>query len=136
MGAQYSWLTTIIYIAQLVLQPLSVYALVRFKVNYWIIFCFIGWSASCLIMAACKSFIPLLILRFILGAFEASIAPTMMIIVSGWWMRREQPLRNNLWYSANGIALILGSLIAFGLGHVTTGPLFRYQYIFLVNGAM
>jgi hypothetical protein len=35
-----------------------------------------------------------------------------------------------------GIALILGSLIAFGLGHVTNGSLYRYQYIFLVNGSV
>jgi len=54
-----------------------------------------------------------------------------MILVSGWWTRREQPLRNNLWYSANGIALILGSLIAWGLGHIQNGALYVYQYIFL-----
>jgi hypothetical protein len=74
------------------------------------------------------------------------------ILVSGWWTRREQPLRNNLWYSANvsvvftcrpvtradgkGIALIIGSLIAWGLGHIRNGQLYVYQYIFLVNGAM
>lgn len=133
---QYAWLTTIIYIAQLCFQPLSVYALVRFKVNYWIVFCFIGWSSSCMILAAFTSFPGLLVFRFILGAFEASIAPTMMILVSGWWTRREQPLRNNLWYSANGIALCLGSLIAYGLGHIRDGQLYVYQYIFLVNGTI
>jgi hypothetical protein len=35
-----------------------------------------------------------------------------------------------------GIALILGSLIAWGIGHITDGALFVYQYIFLVNGSM
>jgi MFS family permease len=103
-----------------------------------------------MILAAFKSFPGLLVFRFVLGAFEASIAPTMMIIVSGWWTRREQPLRNNLWYSANvsqgdrrctdgqGLAILFGSLIAYGLGHLegkSTG-LFVYQYIFLVNGVM
>jgi MFS family permease len=99
-----------------------------------------------MILAAFQSFPGLVAFRFILGAFEASIAPTsvppllgdydvltsrMMILVSGWWTRREQPLRNNLWYSANGIALILGSLIAWGLGHISNGALYVYQYIFL-----
>lgn len=30
-----------------------------------------------------------------------------------------------------GIALILGSLIAWGLGHISDGALYVYQYIFL-----
>ena len=37
---------------------------------------------------------------------------------------------------AQGIALIIGSLIAWGLGHIRNGQLYVYQYIFLVNGAM
>lgn len=62
-----------------------------------------------MILAAFTSFTGLVIFRFILGAFEASIAPTMMILVSGWWTRREQPLRNNLWYSAN-VSVHIGGL--------------------------
>ena len=104
-----------------------------------------------MILAAFQSFPGLVAFRFILGAFEASIAPTsvpplipchfvltyrMMILVSGWWTRREQPLRNNLWYSANGIALILGSLIAWGLGHISNGALYVYQYIFLGESSL
>lgn len=72
-GSEYSWLSSIIYFAQLVFQPLSVYALVKFPVNYWICFCFFGWGISCMILAAFKSFPGLLVFRFILGAFEASI---------------------------------------------------------------
>lgn len=74
----------------------------------------------------------------------------MLVIVSMWWTRREQPMRNNIWYSANvshidsamdvpadaqGIALILGSLLAYGLANWQTS-LFTYQLIFLWSGAM
>lgn len=59
----------------------------------------------------------------------------MMIIVTMWWSRREQPMRNNVWYSANGIALILGSLLAYGLANWDTS-LFTYQLIFVWSGAM
>lgn len=108
-GQQYSWLGSIIYFAQLVFQPrtsfpgpphcpaltlVSVWALVRLPVNYWILACFFGWGASCMICAAFTSFPGLLVFRFILGACEASISPSMLIIVSMWWTRREQPLRN------------------------------------------
>jgi hypothetical protein len=50
-GQEYSWLGSIVYFAQLVFQPLSVYALVKFPVNRWICFCFFGWGASCMISA-------------------------------------------------------------------------------------
>jgi MFS family permease len=137
VGTEYSWLGSIVYFAQLIFQPLSVYALVRFPVNYWICFCFLGWGASCCIMAAFTSFPGLLVFRFILGAFEASIAPSMLIIVAMWWTRREQPLRNNIWYSANGIATILGSLMTWGLGHAAANTvLYQYQLIFLACGVI
>lgn len=49
------------------------YALVKFPVNYWVCFCFFGWGAACMISAAFTSFPGLLVFRFILGAFEASM---------------------------------------------------------------
>ena len=104
-----------------------------------------------------RSFAGIAAFRFIMGAFEASIAPSMLIVVSMWWTRREQPLRNNIWYSMNvstslgqsrrisimlinlvyqGLATILGSLISYGLGHVNNAHLKPYQVIFLVCGLM
>jgi hypothetical protein len=38
VGSEYSWLSSIVYIAQLVCQPLSSYALIVFPVKYWVIF--------------------------------------------------------------------------------------------------
>lgn len=106
-----------------------------------------------MISAAFTSFPGLLVFRMILGAFEASISPSMMIIVAMWWTRREQPLRNkwvdsqlkapecqadrrSIWYSANGLATILGSLLAYGLANIKNTKLYTYQWIFIVNGLM
>lgn len=87
-------------------------------------------------------------MRFFLGAFEASIAPSMIIVTSMWWTRREQALRTNIWYSMNvsrpflspsntdiqGMAQILGSLLSYGLGHANSSVLYPYQVIFLGIG--
>lgn len=43
--------------------------------------------------AACKSYATLMVVRFILGLFEAVIFAGMGLIVSMWWTRREQPWR-------------------------------------------
>ncbi|KAL7420650.1 hypothetical protein Q5752_004601 [Cryptotrichosporon argae] len=135
VGQQYSWLSSIVYFAQLVFQPLSVYALVRFPVNYWISGCFLAWGSSLCIMAGMKNFAGLAVMRFFLGGFEASIAPSMLILTAMYWTRREQPLRNNIWYSMNGISAILGSLLTYGLGHAKSS-LRPYELIFLTCGLM
>jgi hypothetical protein len=35
-GSEYSWLTSVVYISQLICQPLSSYALIVFPVKYWV----------------------------------------------------------------------------------------------------
>ena len=36
VGTQYSWLSSVVYLAQLIFQPLSSYALVRLPVGKWV----------------------------------------------------------------------------------------------------
>ncbi|KAK4688417.1 MFS transporter, ACS family, allantoate permease, partial [Tremellales sp. Uapishka_1] len=152
VGTQYSWLGSIVYFAQLVFQPresicsdsakyllhrpVSAYALVKLPTNVWLYGNFIGWGAILCCMAAAKNFAGLMATRFFLGAFEASIAPTFIIITAMWWTRREQVFRTNIWYSMNGIAAILGSLLAWGLGHAHSNVLHSYQLIFLTCGCL
>jgi MFS family permease len=109
---------------------------VKLPTNVWLYINFFGWGAILCVMAAAHNFAGLMVTRFLLGAFEASIAPTFIIITSMWWTRREQILRVNLWYSMNGIATILGSLLAWGLGHVESTKLKPYQLIFMTCGLM
>lgn len=114
----------------------SVYALVKVPVHYWICGCFTAWSVVLIIMTGMKNFAGLATLRFFLGGFEASIAPSMLVVSSMWWTRREQVLRNNIWYSMNGMAAILGSLLTYGLGHIKSNVLHEYQIIFLGIGLL
>jgi hypothetical protein len=47
-GQQYSWLSSIVYLAQLGFQPLSSFALVKFPVKWWVLFNLLGckWQDS------------------------------------------------------------------------------------------
>ncbi|WWD17737.1 hypothetical protein CI109_102178 [Kwoniella shandongensis] len=136
VGQDYSWLSSIVYFAQLLFQPLSVYALVRMPVNVWVSICFCTWGALEALLAAAHNFAGLAVVRFLLGGAEASISPTFIIITSMWWSRREQPLRMNIWYSMNGMSQILGSLLCYGLGHIKSDKLKPYQIIFLTCGLL
>lgn len=72
-GEQFSWLGSVVYVAQLVFQPLVAYALVKLPVGKFcatMVFC---WGAVLCGMTAAKSFGGLMAARLFLGAFEASV---------------------------------------------------------------
>lgn len=133
---QYSWLGSILYLAQLVMQPLAAFLLVKLPTGKLIAGAIFLWGSAQAIMSACTNFPSLLALRFLLGAFEAMIAPSCVAVTQMWWRRSEQTLRTSYWNAMNGITAIIGSLFTFGLGHIESEVLFKYQIIFLFCGLL
>ncbi|KAL2130872.1 hypothetical protein VTI74DRAFT_5826 [Chaetomium olivicolor] len=136
VGKQYSWLGSILYLAQLVMQPLAAFILVKFPNGKVIAAAIFLWGSSLAIMSACTNFASLLGLRFVLGSFEAMIAPSCVAVTQMWWRRSEQTLRTSYWNAMNGITAIVGSLFTYGLGHIESKVLFKYQIIFLFCGLL
>ncbi|PSS32120.1 hypothetical protein PHLCEN_2v2116 [Hermanssonia centrifuga] len=135
VGQQYSWLGSIVYVAQLIWQPVSSYLLVRLPVAKYLFVNVFMWGVVVSCTAAGRNFSSLLATRFLLGIFEATVAPCFITITQMWWRRREQTLRLSIWFAANGATGIVGSLIAWGIGHIH-GRLFPYQTIFLFIGLL
>lgn len=72
-GEEYSWLGSIVYIAQLVMQPLVALFLVKLPIGKFTFAVVLGWGIILSCMAAATNFGGLMATRFLLGAFEASI---------------------------------------------------------------
>ncbi|KAI0107381.1 MFS general substrate transporter [Hypoxylon sp. NC0597] len=121
-GDEYSWLGSIVYLAQLVMQPPLAWLLVRLPIAKFTSAMVLLWGVSLACMAAAHSFGGLLATRFFLGVFEASVAPSFVAITQMWWRRREQTVRTSYWY-----------LITYGLGHISS-KLHSYQIIFMFFG--
>ncbi|RDW67254.1 putative MFS transporter [Aspergillus mulundensis] len=136
VGQQYSWLGSILYLAQLVMQPLAALVLVKLPTGKVIAAAIFLWGSSLTIMAACTDFPSLLGLRFCLGAFESMIAPSCIAVTQMWWRRGEQTWRAALWNAMNGVTAIVGSLFTYGLGHIHSDTLFSYQIIFILCGLL
>lgn len=51
------------------------------------------------------------------------------------YQQAEQPLRLVTYYCMNGVAGIIGGLLGYAIGHITSG-LQRWMYVFLVFGAI
>jgi MFS family permease len=136
VGKQYSWLSSILYLAQLIMQPLAAFLLVKLPTGKVIAGAILLWGTSLAIMSACTSFPALLGLRFLLGSFEAVIAPACVATTTMWWRRSEQTLRTAYWNAMNGVTFIIGSLFTYGLGHINSDALYKYQIIFLFCGLL
>lgn len=136
VGKEYSWLGSILYLAQLVMQPLAAFILVKLPTGKVIAAAIFLWGSSLAIMSACTNFPSLLGLRFLLGSFEAMIAPSCVAVTQMWWRRSEQTLRTSYWNAMNGVTAIVGSLFTYGLGHIESDKMFKYQIIFLFCGLL
>ena len=73
VGQEYSWLGSVIYIAQLVMQPVIAVLLVKFPIGKFLAVMVLCWGSVLCCMAAAKDFKGLLITRLFLGLFEASV---------------------------------------------------------------
>ncbi|CAI7619537.1 hypothetical protein N7533_004460 [Penicillium manginii] len=136
VGQQYSWLGSILYLAQLVMQPLAAVLLVKAPTGKVIGTAVFLWGSALTITAACTEFKSLLAMRFILGSFESMIAPSCIAVTQMWWRRSEQTLRAALWNGMNGLTFIIGSLFTYGLGHIKSDTLHSYQIIFMFCGLL
>lgn len=73
VGLQYSWLGSVVYLAQLVAQPLLAYLLVKVPLGKFLAISVFLWGAVLSCMTAAHNFTGLLLCRMFLGAFEAGI---------------------------------------------------------------
>ncbi|KAK7747233.1 hypothetical protein SLS53_001486 [Cytospora paraplurivora] len=136
VGQEYSWTSSIFYFGYLIAEYPGLLMLQRFPVAKFLGVNIILWGGILMTTAACSSFAGIAAVRFLLGVTEATISPGFVAITGIWWTRTEQAGRSALWISFLGIGSFVGVLIAYGIGHITTGSLSAWKYIFLILGAV
>jgi MFS family permease len=81
-GQDYSWLGSVVYIAQLVMQPVIAYFLVKLPTGKFagvMVFC---WGVVLSLMSIARNFKGLFAARFFLGCFEASVGKLFLVVFS------------------------------------------------------
>ncbi|KAJ0279585.1 hypothetical protein CBS470a_009197 [Colletotrichum nupharicola] len=131
-GRDYSWVASITNIGYLLFSYPSSWCLQRFPIGKFVSIMLLCWGTLLVATVGAKNFAGVMALRFLLGGLEACIGPAWMLVTSMFWTRDEQPLRMCIWLGCNGISLMLGSGISWGLGTTTHTALAPWQLIFLV----
>lgn len=131
-----SWATSLFYFGMLAgLYPLT-FILQRLPVGRVLGSVVVVWAATCMLTAAVTSYQGLYVQRFFLGFLESIIPTAFMCIVSGYYTQEEQSLRQSWWFSATGSFTVIGGALNYGFAQVQGGGLKRWQYIYLLAGAI
>ncbi|ROT40971.1 MFS general substrate transporter [Sodiomyces alkalinus F11] len=131
---EFSWLTTVIYLATLVVEYPQNWLLARVPIAKYLSGCIIAWGTVLACHAACRNFTGLVIVRTLLGTFESVCQPAFVLLSSMWYRREEQAARVTYWYMMNGAQQIVGGLLAYCFSLITSGPLKSWQWLFLSYG--
>jgi MFS family permease len=131
---QYAWLTTCIYIAVLVVEYPTNWIIQRVPIAKYLSINIMLWGTTLALHAACKNYASLVVVRVMLGIFEAVCQPSFLVLSSLWYKRSEQAATVTYWYMMNGMQQIVGGLLAYSFSLIDSGPLRSYQALFITYG--
>lgn len=89
VGDEFSWLGSIVYLAQLLMQLPLAWALVKLPIGKFTSAMVFAWGVTLACMTWAHNFGQLMAARFFLGAFEACVGPAFVAITQMWWRRRH-----------------------------------------------
>ncbi|KAI5364729.1 Putative major facilitator superfamily, MFS transporter superfamily [Septoria linicola] len=133
-GNQLNNIASALWWAYLPMSPIVGFIVNKAPLGKWLggnMFC---WGIVIACTAAVKSYPQLIIIRVLMGIFDAAIPPSLMLISSQYYRKDEQAARFAIWFSSVGMGYILGGLISFGFQHVHTETLESWRIMFLVLG--
>ncbi|CUM66594.1 uncharacterized protein PRCAT00004263001 [Priceomyces carsonii] len=135
-GNEFSNLGTIFYASYFAGEIIVSIMIQKFPIGRLLGCCVALWGAIICFHAATKQYAGLMVLRTLLGLFEAPVAPCLIAITAMWWTKAEQARRTCLWYMMIGVAQIIGSLISFGFQHVKSTNIASWQILFVFMGIL
>ncbi|EHL02653.1 putative Uncharacterized transporter [Glarea lozoyensis 74030] len=140
VGQQFSWLTTCIYIAILFVEYPTNYMIQRLPIAKYLGSSIIIWGVVLALHSVAKNFTHILVLRTLLGIFEAVCQPAFVFLSSMWYKREEQAATVTYWYMMNGMQQIVGGLLAYSFSLIKSAPkgnspLKSWQAIFITYGS-
>lgn len=131
-----SWATSMFYFGMLAgLYPMTL-IVQRFNVGRTLSIIVVLWGMTAMLTATVTSWRGLFVQRFFLGFVESIIPTSFMCIVSGYYTQQEQALRQSWWFSSTGAWTVIGAAMNYGFAQITGGTLKRWQYIYLLAGAL
>ncbi|KAK5076233.1 hypothetical protein LTR51_001913 [Lithohypha guttulata] len=133
---QYSTALVVFFVGYVVFEAPSNMLLVRMRPSVYLPTIMSIWGVLTCCMAAIKSYHQLVVLRLLVGVFEAGFAPGILLMISSWYPRNQQSARFSIYISAAILSGAFGGLLA---GAITGGlegahGIRGWRWLFIVEG--
>lgn len=133
-GNDFSNLGTIFSAAYIFMEPIVTFLIQKYPLSKVMGIFITCWGVVLACHSACKSYASLMVVRTLLGMFEASSAVGCIAISGMYYTKSEQCARIGFWATQAGTGYIIGGLISFGFLHYNGKNFTSWQIMFLVVG--
>ncbi|KAI0835226.1 MFS transporter [Hypoxylon sp. FL0890] len=95
------------------------------------------WGALTLGFAGVQNYVSVVVLRLLIGVFEAGFFPGIVYVITIWYRHDERAIRIALVIAFCNLAGAFGGSLAYGIGHVNgAGGLEGFRWLFIIEGAI
>ncbi|KAE9566923.1 hypothetical protein CGMCC3_g16921 [Colletotrichum fructicola] len=136
-GTQYNTCISILYVGYLTAGIPSNMILTRVRPSVYMGVCMCGWAIVSAFTAMADNYVHLLVLRFLLGWFEAPFYPGAIYLLSRFYTKSELATRLAILYCGQLSSSAFSGLITAGIfaGLDGTKGLHGWQWLFIIEGS-
>lgn len=124
-------MSSIFYFGYLVASYPASLAFVKLPIGKFLAVCVLVWAVVLGCHGAANGFAGLMVLRFLLGAFESSISPGFSLVTGLWYKPSEHAARHGIWFAGNTTAAIFGGLLAYAISHIKS-DIAAWRWLFII----
>ncbi|CAH0046289.1 unnamed protein product [Clonostachys solani] len=132
---QYTIALMIFLIAYAIFEVPSNYFLKKVRPSRWIAFLMLSWGSITVGFAGVQSYAGIVVVRFLLGVFEAGLFPGLVYYLTFWYRPEERSIRVAAILASATLAGAFGGAIAYGVGHMNqVQGLSGWRWLFILEG--
>ncbi|KAF0430896.1 MFS general substrate transporter [Gigaspora margarita] len=126
------------FVAYILFEVPSNIVLMNTRPSVWISFIMLACGIILICTAAAQNYLQIMILRFLLGAFEAGFFPGTVFYITKWYKNNEENFRISLFVSTATIAGAFSSLMSFSVSTFfhEANDLSGWQWAFIIDGTL
>ncbi|KAJ6516013.1 MFS general substrate transporter [Mycena sanguinolenta] len=136
VGQQYNLISGAFYFGFLFFEFPTVYISQKLRVAKYLGTNVCIWGIILMLHAVPKSFGAFFALRFLLGMCECCVAPILILIISMFYKKNEQASRIAWFYVMNGLTMVFGGFVAYGISFYPGTRLAPYKIIYILLGGL
>ncbi|CAO3693813.1 unnamed protein product [Rhizopus stolonifer] len=132
---QFNTCVTIFYVGFLVFQIPSNILLKKFTAKRWLPLLMLLWGTVACFHAAVHGYTQLIVLRFLLGFFEAGFFPGVIYFLTLFYKKDEMATRIALFWGSTVAAHAFAGILAYAILQMRgSGGMTGWQWLFLIEG--